>query len=259
MLLFMNCCGKSIKNVQRGDRLIKPEGRTYIVYKHTNKINGKVYIGITCQTPERRWQKGAGYAGTRFGLAIQKYGWDAFSHDILAVDLSEQEACEEERKLICEYKSNERNYGYNLSAGGEVTDCIAKRIGKNNHKSRSVLRINPKTGEKRIFETITEAEKEMNINHRGISKACRGVNNTYMGYIWEYADSNFEKPKKYSIGKYPHTKIEKAVTLIEPDGVVKKFKSLKAAGKSLGIRANTISRYISGLRKDASGRKWVFS
>ena len=80
-----------------------------------------------------------------------------------------------------------------------------------------------------------------------------------MGYIWEYADSNFEKPKKYSIGKYPHTKIEKAVILIEPDGVVKKFKSLKAAGESTGIRANTISRYISGLRKDASGRKWVFS
>lgn len=43
----------------------------YTVYKHTNKINGKVYIGITSQNVKRRWQNGAGYYGTYFYNAIK--------------------------------------------------------------------------------------------------------------------------------------------------------------------------------------------
>lgn len=51
----------------------------YTVYKHTNKINGKVYIGITSQNVKRRWQNGAGYYGTYFYNAIKKI-WLEFVH-----------------------------------------------------------------------------------------------------------------------------------------------------------------------------------
>lgn len=96
------------------------EERNYCVYKHTSPSN-KVYIGITCQKPEHRWGKdGNGYIRcTRFYNAIQKYGWDNILHEILFTNLSKEEACEKEIELIAFYKSNQREFGYNLSLGGE--------------------------------------------------------------------------------------------------------------------------------------------
>lgn len=36
---------------------------TWKVYKHTNLVNGKVYIGITSGNPQHRWNGGRGYKG----------------------------------------------------------------------------------------------------------------------------------------------------------------------------------------------------
>jgi hypothetical protein len=46
--------------------------KTFCIYKHTNLINNKVYIGQTSQSPERRWrQGGTGYKDSpRFWQAI---------------------------------------------------------------------------------------------------------------------------------------------------------------------------------------------
>lgn len=54
------------------------------VYKHTNLINQKVYIGITSRKPSSRWGlQGKGYKDQpKFFNAIEKYGWENFKHEI---------------------------------------------------------------------------------------------------------------------------------------------------------------------------------
>ena len=91
----------------------------YVVYVHINKINGKKYVGITKEKPERRWGKnGCRYKTGVFSKAIAKYGWDNFEHKILFENLSQIEAQKKEIDLIKELRSFANEYGYNSTKGG---------------------------------------------------------------------------------------------------------------------------------------------
>lgn len=98
----------------------------YSVYRHTCP-NGKVYIGITKQKPERRWGNGGrGYKENEyFYRAIQKYGWDNIRHEIIAKGLTEDEAATMEIDLISRYRATDRSCGYNRHFGGKVHDTIS--------------------------------------------------------------------------------------------------------------------------------------
>lgn len=99
----------------------------YTVYIHTNKNNGKVYIGITSQKIYNRWKNGFGYTqNLRFWRAIKKYGWDNFEHVILYKGLNENEAKQKEIELIKKYDSTNPKCGYNNSKGGDIFSDIAR-------------------------------------------------------------------------------------------------------------------------------------
>lgn len=94
--------------------------KVYCIYEHVNKINGKKYIGQTCDI-EKRWScNGYFYKGsTYFYHAIQKYGWDNFEHNILLTDLTKEEADFFEEKYILENNTLDPKKGYNLTSGGK--------------------------------------------------------------------------------------------------------------------------------------------
>lgn len=88
----------------------------WTVYIHKNKINGKAYVGITGRNVEDRWGKnGRAYKGQSFYYAIQKYGWDGFTHEIISTGLTKKRAEEMEIELILKYDSIKN--GYNRMLG----------------------------------------------------------------------------------------------------------------------------------------------
>lgn len=113
----------------------------YSVYKHTlpKEISGKdndmIYIGITMQGIYKRWQNGLGYKNNfYFNNAIQKYGRDNFLHEVLFDGLTKAEAEQKEIELIASYKSNQREYGYNIANGGE---CLGKHSEETKQKMKA--------------------------------------------------------------------------------------------------------------------------
>ena len=101
------------------------EERNWSVYIHINKINGKMYVGITSIDPIKRWGKnGICYKTQNFWSAIEKYGWDNFKHIILYQNFTEEQAKYKEKlliKLFHTYINDEKSNGYNLTLGGDGT------------------------------------------------------------------------------------------------------------------------------------------
>ncbi len=107
-----------------------------IIYKATNVLNNKVYIGKTTKTLQHRKQQH--YAETKHGCntyfhkALRKHG-EWFRWDVLGQCNTSDQLIIAEIECIDFFQSVNNLYGYNLSLGGEGnTNQKGKRCGKSN-------------------------------------------------------------------------------------------------------------------------------
>lgn len=87
------------------------------IYRITNNINGKVYIGQTNNLERRiKEHKHDKRKNKPIHSAIVKYGWENFSVDVLYYG---ENYNEEEKKWIKYYDSRNKDKGYNIVEGGQ--------------------------------------------------------------------------------------------------------------------------------------------
>lgn len=93
----------------------------YNVYKISNTINNKVYIGVTSRTIEERFKEHKYRIEERNSIhlyqAMKKYGTDKFYIELIDTASSKEEMFEKEKFYIKQYDSYYN--GYNLTFGGE--------------------------------------------------------------------------------------------------------------------------------------------
>lgn len=150
---------------------------TYCVYVHTNKINGKMYVGQTVHgdDPNKRWAYGFGYRNSaHFWSAIQKYGWDNFDHEVIANNLTSDEANKFERLLIEKLNTMDEKYGYNLCSGNNDKRVLRKEsLEKIRDASTKFyvwcFELN------KLFYSTYDVQREMSVDRSNVSEACRGI------------------------------------------------------------------------------------
>ncbi len=235
------------------------EDKKFIVYKHTNIKNNKVYIGITSKKPKHRWNSGKGYKHNKYLTnSINKYGWSSFKSEIILENLNKDEACKKEIELIKLYKSNNIEFGYNISDGGNLSHLGYKHSDKTkikmskNHadfkgeKSTSSIKIIclETLG---IFNSIAEAGRKLNIDHRAIHNVlknkAKSCNNLHFAYLKDY---NKNKEYNLSIG---NTKPKKIICL-ETNEV---FDSIADASRKLNLIRTSIVNILTGRYKTTGG------
>lgn len=200
---------------------------SYVVYKHIS-LSGRVYIGITKQKPEYRWNHGKNYRKDQllFYRAIKKYGWDNFTNIILYEGLSEKDAKNIEISLIKQYKA--LGISYNITDGGDggkglhgkrkphteeakrkmsqsrkgllsgsknpmygrhETNPAYGKFGKNHPASKEVNQYTADGVFIRHWDCLSDIERELNIKVTHITACCNGRQKTAGGYIWKRTTS----------------------------------------------------------------------
>lgn len=114
--------------------------RDWCVYKHTLIGTDRVYIGQTNNT-KQRWKPSAYKTCTKFYNAIQKYGWENFSHEILKDSLTLEEANILEEYYIKFYHSQDN--GFNLKSGG-LNHLASEETKKKMSNTRKGISHSPK-------------------------------------------------------------------------------------------------------------------
>ena len=172
--------------------------KIFCIYKITNLINNKIYIGITKRDPKIRFNEHFSNKNEILYKAKEKYGKENFSLEIIKNGIPENQIDEEEKYYIKYYNSLIPN-GYNLSIGGLSNKSISKEgkqrlkkcnLGINNPKcTKYILMIDKNTNEVlNEFGSTREAARFLgNENkYRSIAYCLSGKTKTSQGYFWRY-------------------------------------------------------------------------
>lgn len=136
---------------------------THYLYKITDTLNNKVYIGQTADN-KKRWSQHKAYAkhpektGQYIHRAMAKYGVENFIFEIIAACKTQEDTDEIESVLIEQYDSRNKEHGYNLMIGGshgghseetkkKQSDATFKQIATQGHPAQG--------------RVVTEEEKEL--------------------------------------------------------------------------------------------------
>lgn len=155
------------------------------IYKITNIINNKIYIGYTSKTLEERFKNHCKKTSgcIYISRAIQKYGKNNFTIELLEEsDNKDYIINERETYWINYFHSNDKDIGYNIGLGGIGGDNISNNSNKNeilqqiSKSMKSLYEKEPLRKElirerMKHFKHTEETKEKLSLAHKGEKKS----------------------------------------------------------------------------------------
>ena len=229
----------------------------YTVYKITNKITNKSYIGSSISV-EKRWaeQKNTAFNqnNTRYNYplyrAFRKYGLSNFKFEILKDDFSSiEEMTNYEYQMICYYDSY--NNGYNQTYQTSRSELSAENCSKHILKiSQPCAKVDTNNNILEIYSSYHDATRKNGLNGENASiirNICKGKINGWKSVYFRDLDENG------NIINYPFLKShgKKSIVGINISNAVDEiyFPSISEASRQLQIPRKSLSACINGSKK----------
>ena len=140
----------------------------YLIYKITNKINGKYYIG--CHKT-KNINDGYMGSGKLISQAIGKYGLDNFTKEIIHTCSSEKEMFLIESQLVIV----DRNTTYNLLPGGKGGWSYINESGIGGHNRPHTEETKIKIGKAHLGKKLSEEHKQKIAESNKLTNESRGI------------------------------------------------------------------------------------
>lgn len=255
----------------------KPYG---IIYRATNKTNGKVYIGQTTVALSQRKSSHLHDAKkqkvkTYFYNALSTYGLDAFEWEIIDAASSIEELDYMEKHWIRFYRSTNRNHGYNLDEGGgngkrnDETKAKLSLLMKEKYQNGYVHPGKGKKQSEKAKQNFAEAIKTRKeeggyVSPRRGVPICQDKKEKQRESLRKYYNRSLE-PKKSKrlvstdIGKGQH--LSKAtefpsvsIQCVETGQI---YASMAEAAREYNINHTNFSNYFKGKNKSVAGCQWI--
>ena len=198
------------------------------IYKITNKVNGKVYIGQSIHI-EKRWRQ---HCKTKddFSIhrAIQKYGPENFNFEVL-LECPAEMLNNWERDMIALYDCISPK-GYNLTEGGEGYKCSEETRLKMSKASKN-------RDYYWMRNRYVSAETRQKISNNNCNK-----------------DPEVRRRKAMAM----RSKYTKILQYDLNDNLIREWELISDISKSLNIKSGNIYNVLSGRQKTTGGYKWKF-
>jgi group I intron endonuclease len=211
-----------------------------IIYKVTNNLNGKVYIGQTIRPLIVRWKQHCNPCNKNciaLHRAIQKYGKENFSIQQIDIACDRDELDKKEIYWINFYNSTNSEKGYNLRVGGEH--------GYVSEETR--IKISKSATGKFVSD---ETKRKMSIAHKSFKMSKESIAKSV-----ESKRKNGVYEKIAKLAALNGKKSSKKIRCIETNKI---YESITDASKSCNLARSNISACLNGVTKTCGKLHWEF-